>query len=95
VSSLTALAREDCRINAPSVVPHAEPELSIIISDFNLNLPSLGVPKCVAQRLGGNPVDLVTQDGMQISRLAFNRYTECRPIASRVGCEFFSERAYG
>ena len=78
--SLTALAGENRWINAFSIVPHPQSELLIVITDFNLDLPCLSVPKSVPQRLGSNLVDLVTKDGMQISRLAFNCYTECRSV---------------
>src|SRR5208282_5398155 len=50
------------------VVPHAQTELLIVISDFNLDLPGLGVAEGVAERLSGNPVDFVAQNGMQIPR---------------------------
>ena len=76
--SLTALVRENRRIDAFSVIPHTQSELLIVVADFNLDLLGLGVPEGIAQRLGGNFVDLVTEDGMQISRFAFNRYTKCQ-----------------
>jgi hypothetical protein len=58
------LSRQDYGINAFSIVPHAQPELLVVISDFNLDLPSLGVPEGVPKRLSGNSVNFVTQDGM-------------------------------
>jgi len=91
----TALAREDCRINAPAIVPHTQSELLAVIADFNLNLVCVSVPKCVPQRFASDPVNLITNDGMEISRRAFNRHTELRPVALRVGCKFFSESADG
>jgi hypothetical protein len=93
--SLTALAREDCRIHTPAIVPHTQSELPIAVADFNLNLACAGVPKGVPHRFGSDPVDLIAKDGMEILRLALNGHTECRPVAIRVGCKFFSERADG
>ena len=78
--SLTALAGENRWINAFSIVPHPQSELLIVIADFNLDLPCLGVAKGIPQRFGSNFVDLVSEDGMQISRLALNGYTECRSV---------------
>jgi hypothetical protein len=50
--------------------------LLIVITDFNLDLLCLRVAKRVPQRFGSNFVDLISEDGMQISRLALNRYAE-------------------
>ena len=75
------MAGENRRIHALSVVAHAQSELVIVIADFNFYLLRLGVMEGVAQRFGSDFVDLVTEDGMEISRLAFNRYAECcRPM---------------
>jgi hypothetical protein len=91
----TVLTAKNGRIDTFSIVPHAQSKLLIVIADFNLNLPGLGVLKRVPQRFGSDPVDLVTKNRMQISRLALNCYSESRSLAGRVGCEFLSERAYG
>ena len=80
IVSLTALAGENRWINAFSIVPHAQSELLIVIADFNFDLPCLSVAKGVPQRFGSNFVDLVSEDGMQISRLALNRDAECRSM---------------
>ena len=80
VVSLTALAGENCWINAFSIVPHPQSELLIVIADFDFDLLCLGVAKRVPQRFGGNLVDLVSKDRMQISRLALNGDTECGPV---------------
>ena len=42
---LSAVARENCRINSLSIVPHSQLELFILIANFNLDLLCLGVPK--------------------------------------------------
>jgi len=67
----------------------------IVISNFNLDLPSLGMVKCVPQRLSGDPVSFVAQDRMQVSHLAFNRDAKCwRAVVAWVVCEFLSESVY-
>ena len=76
--SLTTLMGENRWINTLSIVPHAQSKLLIVIADFDLNLPCLGVLERVPQRFGSDPVDLVTKDRMQISRLALNCYSESR-----------------
>ena len=72
-----ALTGENRRIDALSIVPHTQSELLIVITDFNFDLLCLGVLKGVPQRFGSNFVNFVAKDGMQISRLALNRYAEC------------------
>ena len=80
--SLTALTREHRWINALSVVPYPQSELLIVVPNFNFDLTSTRVSKGVPQRFGGNLIGLVAKDGVQISRLAFNCYTECRPVVA-------------
>jgi len=81
IVSLNAMTRENRRINAFSVVTHTQSELLLVIADFNLDLPCLGVPKRIPQCFGSNFIHFVTENGMQISRLALNGYTECRSVA--------------
>ena len=73
--------RENRRINAFSVVPHPQPEVLIVITDFDLDLLCVCVQKGVPERFGSNLIHFVAKDGMQISRLALNGYTECRAVA--------------
>ena len=42
---LTVLTGKNGRIDPFSIVPHAQSKLIIVITDFNLNLPCLGVLK--------------------------------------------------
>src|ERR1700726_3618040 len=80
IMSLETVPGENRRINALSVVPHAQSEF-VVVADFNFYLLRLGVMEGVAQRFGSDFVDLVTEDGMEVSRLALNRYAEsCRPM---------------
>ena len=81
VVSLAALAGENRWINAFSIVPHTQPELLMVIADFNLDLLCLRVPKGIPECFGSNLINLVTKDRMKISRLALNRYTESCRIA--------------
>ena len=88
---LAPLPRQNRWINAFAIVPHTQPELLIVISNFNLDLPSLGMVKRVPQRLSGDPVDFVAQDRMQIARLAFNRDAKCRrAVVGWIICEFLA-----
>ena len=75
-----ALSRENRCINALSVIPHTQSELLIVIADFDLDLLCVCVKKGVPERFGSNLVHFVAEDGMQISRLALNGYTECRSM---------------
>ena len=93
--SLTALPSENGCIKPFSVVPHTQPELLIVIADFDLDTLCLGVPKGVPQRLGCKLVNFVTHDRAQISRLTHNRDMACWTMAVWVRFDFFSERAYG
>jgi hypothetical protein len=86
---------ENSGINAFSIVPHAQSKLLIVIADFDLNLPCPGVLKRVPQGFASDPVNLVTENRMQISRLALNGDSESRSLGGRVGCKFFSKRTYG
>ncbi len=92
---LTVLTGKNGRIDTFSIVPHAQSKLLIVIADFNLDLPCLGVLKRVPQRFGSDPVDFVAKNRMQISRLALNCYSESRSLAGSIGCEFFTKRTYG
>ena len=67
IVSLKTMAGENRRIHALSVVAHAQSKLLMVIADFNFYLLRLGVMEGVAQRFGSNFVDLVTEDGMEIS----------------------------
>ena len=78
--ALPALSRENRCINALSVIPHTQAELLIVIADFDLHLLCVCMKKSVAECFGSNFIHFVTEDGMQISRLALNCYTECRSV---------------
>src|ERR1700674_5187884 len=80
IVSLMTMAGESRRIHTLSVVPHAQSEF-IAIADFNFYLRCLGVMEGVAERLGSDFVDFVTEDRMEVSRLTLNRYAEsCRSM---------------
>ena len=79
--SLSGCGRENRRINAFSVIPDPQPEALIVITDFNLDLLCICMKKSVAEGFGSNLIHFVTENGMQISRLALNGYTECRAVA--------------
>ena len=79
--ALPALRRENRRINALSVIPHPQPEALIVITDFDLDLLGVCMKKSVSECFCSNLIHFVAEDGMQISRLALNSYTECRAVA--------------
>ena len=79
--SLAALAREDRRIDALAIVPDPQAEFLVVVADLHLDLPGLGMPIRVAERLGGDLVDLIPQDRVQLSRLALDGYAEFRPVS--------------
>ncbi len=91
---LFALWRENRRIDTLSIIPHPQPEAVIVVTDFDLDLLCACMKKGIAECFSSNLIHLVAKDGMHISRLALNGYTEFRAGARRVRCEFFSERAY-
>jgi hypothetical protein len=64
---LTVRTGKNDRIDTFSIVPHAQSRLLIVIADFNFDLPGLGVLKRVPQRLSGNPVNFLTQDGLNFA----------------------------
>src|SRR6202048_1014857 len=78
IVSLKTMAVQNRRIHALSVVAHAQSKLVMVIPDFNFYLLRLGVMEGVAERFGSDLVDFVAEEGMEISRLAFNRYAESR-----------------
>src|SRR5208337_3486757 len=81
VMTLPALSRENRCINALSVIPHPQPEALIVIADFDLDLLCVCMKKGVPECFGSNLIHFVAEEGMQISRLALNRYAEYRAVA--------------
>jgi hypothetical protein len=51
-------------VNAPSIVPDTQPELRFVVADFHFNPVRACVTEGVAQRLGGDPVDFVSEHRM-------------------------------
>src|SRR5262249_13127101 len=56
------MVNQKLRIDAFPVVPHAQPELPHVISDFYFDTPRVGVAKSVAQSLSRHAIHLVAQD---------------------------------
>src|SRR5208283_1639441 len=82
--SLFPLLRDNRRINALSVIPHPQAEALIVIADFDLDLLCVCMKKSVPECFSSDLIHFVAEDGMQISRLALNGYTECRAVAACV-----------
>ena len=92
---LAPLPRQNRWIDAFSIVPHTKPELLIVIPDFNLDLPSRGMVKGVAERLSGNPVDFIAQNRMQIARLTFHGDAKCRSaVVGWISGQFLTQRVH-
>jgi hypothetical protein len=69
------------RIAAPmarAIIPHAQPELVVAISDLDVDTSGMRVPKGIPLCLRRNLVDLVTYDWVQISRLPLDCDTKYR-----------------
>ena len=64
----TAVSAEHVGGNPFPVIPHAEPEILFVVTDFNFDVLRRRVPERIAQRLSRKPVNFVAQDRMQIFR---------------------------
>jgi len=75
-----------------SIVAHTQAELLVVIADFDLDPLCLRGPQGIPEGFGSNLINFITKDRMKISRLAFNRYMECRRsvIACWISRELFS-----
>ncbi len=71
--SVVALTREDCRIDAFSIIADTQPELFVGIANLNLNPVRLCVTKRISESFGGNPVYIIANEGMEIARSASGR----------------------
>ena len=92
VVSLETLAREHRRIDPLAIVTHAQAELLVVVADLDLDPPGMRVPEGIPKGFRRNLVDLVTDDRVQISRLALDCNTECgRLVGVRVGRELVAE----
>ena len=63
---------ENRRINSRSIVTNPEPQVLLIISDFNLDSTGIGMPDRIAYRLRSNPVCFVTNDGIKKGLFSFD-----------------------
>ena len=87
---------EELRVHALPVIPNPQPKLPFVIPYFQFYLPRLCVPEGIAQRLGCNPVDFVSEYRMQVPRHAFHLHTKCgRIVVGFIGRQFLSESAHG
>ena len=92
VVSLQTLVCEHRRIDPLAIVTYAQPELIVVVADIDLDAPGMRVPEGIPKSFRGNLVDLVTNDRVQISRLALHCNFECgRLVGVRVGREFVAE----
>src|SRR3984957_1609690 len=63
---------EDRRVNTDPIVPYAYSQIRIPKGDFGLNMSGVRVLVCVADRFAGNPIDVVSNTGTQLARLALD-----------------------
>ena len=81
--SLETLVREHRRIDPLAIVAHAQAELLVVVADVDLDPPGMRVPEGIPKCFRSNLVDLVTDDRVQIARLAFDCDTECGRLDRR------------
>ena len=67
-----AAGLKNFRVNSFSVVSHAQPELARAITDFYLDAPRLRMEERISDRLDGNLVKLVGEEGSQPPRCALD-----------------------
>ena len=90
--SLETLVGEHRRIDPLAIVAHAQSELLVVVADLDLDPPGMRVPEGIPKGFRRNLVDLVTNDRVQISRLALDGNTECgRLVGARVGRELVAK----
>jgi hypothetical protein len=93
VSRLSPL--EVLEIDAASVVAHAQLQLLVFVPDFHFDVPSLRVPEGVAQRFGGDLIDVIPQNWMKIPRSPLDSYVDDGALGIAIGPgrrELFSKR---
>ena len=87
---------EELRVHALPVIPDPQPKLPFVIPEFHFYLLRLCVPEGIAQRLGGNPVDFVSEYRMEVPRCPLHLHTKHGRILVRfIRREFFPKSAYG
>ena len=74
-SVLQTLDCEHRRID-PAIVAHAQSELRVV-ADVDLDPSSMRVPEGIPKGFRRNSIDLITNDRVQIARLALDFNTEC------------------
>ena len=90
--SLQTLVGEHRRIDPLAIVAHAQAELFVVVADLDLDPSGMRVPEGIPKGFRSNLVDLVTDDRVQIPRLALHCHTECRRLAgARVGRELVAK----
>src|SRR6266404_4948667 len=62
--SCALLLSKELWINPLSIIANPYSKLPLVIADFHLDHSGLRVPERVAHRLGCNPVDFISKDGI-------------------------------
>jgi len=90
------VSAENRWVDALSVIPNPHSKLPFVIPDFHFDLSRVCVLECIADSLGGNAVDFVSENRMKVSRCAFHRHAKYGGILAGLGSrEFLSEGADG
>src|SRR5262245_63484096 len=75
---------EHRQIDAAAVIAYPESELFRVEADLHLDPARARMPEGVAHAFGGNPVDVVPHEGIEVPRLTGDGDLDGRMTASRV-----------
>jgi hypothetical protein len=85
VVSHASLVCQNPRIDPHAIVADAQAEVVVVVTEVDLESCGMRMPKGIPKGFRGNLVNLVTNDGAQIARVALDGHTECgRPVGARV-----------
>ena len=76
IVSDTPVVGQDPRVNAPSVISNAHPEMPVVVPDFHVDSLRLCMTKRIAHRFAGDSIDLVAEDWLEVAWSALDLYAE-------------------
>src|SRR5262249_12830572 len=83
---------ENLRVYTFAVIPNPQTQITLIILYLHLDAPSLSVVECIAQRLACNPINVITQDRIEVTRRALDRNIKVSSTwNSLLSCELFAQ----
>jgi hypothetical protein len=87
-----SLLRHDICIHAPPIIANAQTQLLHFMVNLHFDVLRLSVTEGVAQSLGGNAVNLVAQNGVEIAGHAFHLHVNgVSTLVGFIGGEFSCE----